>query len=70
MFRPEGGEGKRELFDRKLICLLAAVGYVVGLGNDWCFSTCHMVGVVSFRRVAGGWPAKRPSEGREFKLAK
>ena len=44
MFRPEGGEGKRELFDSKLICLLVVVGYVVGLGNVWCFSTGHMGG--------------------------
>ena len=38
MFRPEGGEEKRELWDSKLM-LLAAVGYVVGFGNVWCFCT-------------------------------
>ena len=34
--RPEGGEEKRESWDSKLI-LLAAIGYVVDLGNVWCF---------------------------------
>ena len=39
-FRPEGGEEKRELWDSKLILLLAAaVGYVDGFGNVWCFCT-------------------------------
>jgi len=37
VFRPEGREEKRELCDSKLTFLLAAVGYVVGLGNVWCF---------------------------------
>jgi len=37
VFRPEGCEGKREPWDRKLICVLAAIGYVDGLGNIWCF---------------------------------
>jgi len=35
VFWPEGGEGKREMCDSKLMLLLAAVGYVVGLGNFW-----------------------------------
>jgi len=35
VFRPEGGEEKRELWDSKLILLLAAIGYVVGFGNVW-----------------------------------
>ena len=39
VFRTEGGEEKREMWDSKLIVLLAAVGYVVGLGNVWCFRT-------------------------------
>jgi squalene cyclase len=30
---------KRELGDNKLILLLAAVGYVVGIGNVWCLCT-------------------------------
>jgi len=34
VFRTEGGEEKREMCDSKLI-LLAAFGYVVGLGNFW-----------------------------------
>ena len=38
-FRSEGGEENRELFDSQLILLLAAIGYVVGLGNIWCFRT-------------------------------
>ena len=38
MFRPEGGEEKRESWDSKLT-FLAGIGYVVGLGNVWCFST-------------------------------
>ena len=32
VFRPEGGEEKRELWDSRLILLLAAVGYVDGFG--------------------------------------
>jgi SNF family Na+-dependent transporter len=39
VFRPEGGEEKRESWDSKLILLLAAVGYAVGFGNVWCFRT-------------------------------
>ena len=39
MFWPEDGEEKRKLWDSKLLLLLAAVGYVVGLGNIWCFCT-------------------------------
>jgi len=39
VFRPEGGEEKRELCDSKLMLLLAAVVCVVGLGNTWCFCT-------------------------------
>ena len=38
-FRTEGGEEGRELRESKLILLLVAVGYVVGLGNVWCFCT-------------------------------
>jgi hypothetical protein len=36
VFRSEGGEGKRESCDSKLILLLAAFGYVVGVRNVWC----------------------------------
>ena len=39
LFRPEGSEEKRELCDSKLTFLLAAIGYVAGLGNVWCFNT-------------------------------
>jgi hypothetical protein len=39
VFRPEGGKEKIESPDSKLI-LLAAIGYVVGLRNNWCFCTC------------------------------
>ena len=56
VFRPESGKEERELWDSKLTCWLAAVGYVVGFGNVWCFSTgqkvsARRVGVVSVRRV-------------------
>jgi len=46
VFRPEGGEEKGELWDSKLICVLAAIGYVVRLGNVWCFHT---------GQKGGGW---------------
>jgi len=35
VFWPESGEEKREMCDSKLMLLLAAVGYVVGVGNFW-----------------------------------
>jgi len=35
VFWHEGSEEKRELWDSKLILLLAAIGYVVGIGNVW-----------------------------------
>ena len=44
MFRPEGGEGKRESWDSKLTFLLAAISYTVGSGNVWYFSTGHKGG--------------------------
>jgi hypothetical protein len=51
VFRSEGGEEKRESLDSKLI-LLAALGYVDGVGNAWCCCTGYRrVGVVSVR----GW---------------
>jgi len=37
VFRPEGGEEKRESWDSKLTFSLAAIGYVAGPGNSWCF---------------------------------
>jgi len=36
VFRLENSEKKREFLDSKLILLLAAVGYVDGLGNVLC----------------------------------
>jgi SNF family Na+-dependent transporter len=39
-------ENKKENCDSKLILLLVVIGYVVGLGNIWCFCTWY-------RRV--GW---------------
>jgi len=38
-FRPEGREEERELWDSKLILLLAAIGYAIVVGNVWCFCT-------------------------------
>jgi hypothetical protein len=47
-FRPESSEEERESPDSKLIFLIPAFGYVVGLGNLWCFRTGQRrVGVVS-----------------------
>jgi hypothetical protein len=42
---------KSEFWDSKLILLLGDIGYVVGIGNVWCFCT----GVGSGRRVVRGW---------------
>ena len=71
MFRAEGGQENRELWESKLVMLLAATGYVAGLGNVWCFCTGHRrVEVVNVRRVATGWPVQRPSRAKEFKGAK
>jgi len=39
VFWPEGGKENRELWDSKLMLLLAAVVCVVGLGNIWYFCT-------------------------------
>jgi len=35
---------KKKLWDSKLTFLLTAIGYVVRLGNVWCFSTGHKGG--------------------------
>jgi hypothetical protein len=51
-FKPEGGEVITELWDSKLILLLASIGYVVGLGNVWCF--CTGGGVVAEGEIEGG----------------
>ena len=36
VFQPDGGEEKRQSWNRKLTLFLAAICYVVGLGNVWC----------------------------------
>jgi hypothetical protein len=69
VFRPEGGEETRELWDSKLILLFAATGYAVVLGSVWCFGTWSRRLFVSIL-AKRGCTVLRPSPAAESKGVK